>query len=610
MKTNLILISCLALLLVAVGEGSRAQTTTGVIVYAGADHNIRRIAADGTDKRRLTQDGMSDSPAWLPGGGQIAFASLRDGKTVSTPSGTVQLSQIYIMASDGSRPTRISDGTGDDRFPVATADGSRILFLRTHGWGLLKGAPSVVTEIAAMRLDGSGYRAYSVQTLKTGERIDRYPARISADGTKVVFIRQEAANAGGMIELLDVASSQAAPLSVDQDANTPPGSVEYLWPRFDPQGRIVVFRRASAPGSASASLISLDLTGKTVATLARGLMPEALANGFDVNWAGNTLIAARAPEQPGGLRPEEIYLYDLAAGRAAPPLTDGHAPAYIAAAGPPAPVGGATPTPGKPLIDTPDPLFYAAWERVDRPVREHIAARSWIWGPVGRAVAQEPYGDGTRLVQYFDKARMELNPAAGEAPAYVTNGLLVVEMLSGRVQVGPTRYETHGPAPFPIGGDADANPAPSYAVLAHIASLNGENKAAPALHTPVTTTLSSGGARGTITFPATERIGYFAPETGHNIPEVFYNFLNQTGKVYVGGGYHDARVLDWISAVGYPITEPYWTRMAIAGKVRNVMVQAYQRQILTYIPDYAPPWNVQFGNVGVQYYAWRYGRLP
>ena len=40
------------------------------------------------------------------------------------------------------------------------------------------------------------------------------------------------------------------------------------------------------------------------------------------------------------------------------------------------------------------------------------------------------------------------------------------------------------------------------------------------------------------------------------------------------------------------------------------MVQAFQRQMLTYIPDYQPPWNVQFGNVGMQYYQWRYGKSP
>jgi hypothetical protein len=62
--------------------------------------------------------------------------------------------------------------------------------------------------------------------------------------------------------------------------------------------------------------------------------------------------------------------------------------------------------------------------------------------------------------------------------------------------------------------------------------------------------------------------------------------------------------------VGYPVTEPYWTRMSIAGQVRNVMVQAFQRQVLTYIPDYQAPWNVQFGNVGMQYYQWRYGKTP
>jgi hypothetical protein len=608
-----------ALLALAGAGWARAQSGPGVIAYSGVDHNIWRIAADGSARRQLTQDGSSDNPAWVPNGSQILFSSLRDQKVISTTEGAITLSQIYRMNSDGSAQTRLSDGSADDRFPEVIASGDRVIFLRNHNWRAGPTGPVRDTDVGSMRLDGTDYRAHGTQVTDQKTRIDRYPARSSSDGTKIVLIRQEQGKSS-QIQVLDVASGRFNTVTLAMDRGAADGTVEYLWPRFDPQGHIVVLRRSFAFGPVDTRLLSLDTSGANVQTLISGLQFESLANGFDVNWPARTLVGARSPELPGGMRPEEIYLFDLAAGTAGRPLDSGHAPAFVSGAGAPAqptataapatPPPGATPGPGGPIISTADPLFYSVWERVDRPVKEGQAVRSWVWGPEAHTSLQEPYGDSTRLVQYFDKARMERNPATDQKPAFVTNGLLVVEMLSGRVQTGPNQYETRSPATIAIGGDGAGNPAPSYAVLARVSSLLGENKAPSAMRSPVTTTLSADGAKGAITFPATERIGYYAAETGHNIPDVFFNFLNQSGKVYVRDGYHTGVVLDWVFTVGYPISEPYWTRMSIAGKAQDVMVQAFQRQILTYIPSYQPPWNVQFGNVGTQYFQWRYGKMP
>ncbi len=612
--------------LLGVGRSATAQSTAGVVTYAGADHNIWRIGGDGGDRRQLTQDGTSDAPVWLAAGRQIVFQSIRDSRVITVAEGALTLNQIYLMNGDGSAPTRLSDGQSDDKFPTAAADSNRIVLLRNRNWRMQSGNPVRDTEIGSMRLDGSDYRAYGSQVTDARLRIDRYPARQSSDGSRIVLVRK-APGKSDTLQVLDTTSGAFTTLALDQDRSAADGTVEYLWPRFDPQGRIVVLRRSYTYGPVDVALISLDVSGKNVQNLISAMPFEALANGFDVNWATRTVVGARAPQMPGGLNPEEVYLYNLADGNVSAPLDSGHAPSFIAFAPAPLPTAAPpatlppsptrdpnapTPTivPVKPLIDTPDPLFYSVWQRVDRPVKENVAVRSWIWGPLGRAVAQEPYGAGSRLVQYFDKARMELNPAAGDKPAFVTNGLLVVEMMSGRIQTGPASYETRSPATVPIGGDGANNPAPSYATLARISSLAGENRAVTALKQQVTASLSNTGVRGTIPFPATESLSYYAPETGHNIPDVFFNFLNQTGKVYSNGGYSDGTILDWVFTVGYPISEPVWTRMTIAGQPRNVMVQAFQRQILTYIPDYSPPWNVQFGNVGVQYYGWRYGHAP
>src|SRR5689334_22202542 len=86
-----------------------------------------------------------------------------------------------------------------------------------------------------------------------------------------------------------------------------------------------------------------------------------------------------------------------------------------------------------------DPAFQQVWERSDKPVAESRAGgRSWMWGPQPNQALTEPYSrnilGGTRQVQYFDKARMEINDPNGDRNNlyFVTNGRLVVELISGR----------------------------------------------------------------------------------------------------------------------------------------------------------------------------------
>src|SRR5205823_15109357 len=108
------------------------------------------------------------------------------------------------------------------------------------------------------------------------------------------------------------------------------------------------------------------------------------------------------------------------------------------------------------------------WKRTDSLVASHAASRSWFWGPAPNTKGlTEPYAEGKggqRVVQYFDKSRMEINnPDADPNGAfYVTNGLLVVELISGRVQVGDRSYQTRQPAAINVAGDANDTQAPTY----------------------------------------------------------------------------------------------------------------------------------------------------
>jgi hypothetical protein len=56
------------------------------------------------------------------------------------------------------------------------------------------------------------------------------------------------------------------------------------------------------------------------------------------------------------------------------------------------------------------------------------------------------------------------------------------------------------------------------------------------------------------------------------------------------------------------VTEAYWTTIRVGGMPRTVLVQAYQRRVLTYSPTNPEGWKVEMGNVGRHYYSWRYER--
>src|SRR5436305_3780860 len=101
--------------------------------------------------------------------------------------------------------------------------------------------------------------------------------------------------------------------------------------------------------------------------------------------------------------------------------------------------------------------FQNTWTRTDQLVASGAIKRSWYWGPsvtwtTREIYVDDPTGTGSRLVEYFDKSRMEINNPAGDKsnPFYVTNGLLTVELISGRMQIGNNTFEDRKPATINI----------------------------------------------------------------------------------------------------------------------------------------------------------------
>lgn len=266
-----------------------------------------------------------------------------------------------------------------------------------------------------------------------------------------------------------------------------------------------------------------------------------------------------------------------------------------------------------------DPAFQATWERTDGPVASGSLQRAWVWGPEpGRTLTETFAGipGDSHLVQYFDKGRMEINDPNADTndPFYVTNGLLSVELISGLQQTGLNSFNDRGPASINLASDPDDPSAPTYQSFNGVSNLPSaptQRRANSAIGQSVNTAIDRQGR--TQPWPQNHPdysviIAYFEPVTGHNVPDVFWNYLNAQGKIVQNSEEVNGPLFFPTFAVtGYPISEPYWSYVKIEGIYSDALIQAYERRVLTYVPRFQVGYKVQMGNVGQHYYQWRYG---
>lgn len=244
------------------------------------------------------------------------------------------------------------------------------------------------------------------------------------------------------------------------------------------------------------------------------------------------------------------------------------------------------------------------WTNLDGAVHNELESRSWILGTDVWAAGDEAYVDeleGVRDVYYFDKARVEVGANhLLEDLGSVTAGLLVRDMILGEAQIGDDEFLEIGPAEIPLAGDPlefNEN-APTYASLFPVATLDGDNTAAPRFGETIVDTIYLDGSTGqNDRLAGVTTYGSYYPATGHNIATVFEQYFTSLP-------------VSWWEVTGLPITEPYWARVMVSEEPRWVLVQAFERRVLTFTPDNAPEWRVEMGNVGRHYYTWRYGIEP
>ncbi len=264
------------------------------------------------------------------------------------------------------------------------------------------------------------------------------------------------------------------------------------------------------------------------------------------------------------------------------------------------------------------PHFERTWERVDRPVSELLVSRSWLWGPQANTeVVTEEYEEspgGMRDVQYFDKSRMEVNNPAGDpnSPWFVTNGLLVVELMTGQMQTGNNSFEDRAPAEINVAGDAADPNGPTYQTFASLRGLP------PLADDAVITQRVDRDGNVTedaalASYGATAAYHVQVPGIDHQVASPFWEFMNSTGLIYDES--QDAFVegdlfLSPFYATGLPLTEAYWAMVEVGGTPKEVLSQCFERRCLTFTPDNPEGWQVEAGNVGLHYYDWRYQAPP
>lgn len=267
-----------------------------------------------------------------------------------------------------------------------------------------------------------------------------------------------------------------------------------------------------------------------------------------------------------------------------------------------------------PEIQIQNEYFRRTWDRTDKPIADGVVSRTWMWGNPVSGELTESYDEapgGRRVVQYFDKSRMEITYPDGDknSPWYVTNGLLAKDLITGKMQVGDNRFVEKGSAHINVAGDPGTDGV-TYATfnepkfLDPVAQKRDTEVETSVLHPDGSVTTDESLARYGVTYSD------WRPETGHNIPKPFRDFMNSVGPVFEDGQIHNDAIFEsYTYATGLPITEAYWTEVMVGGQPKMVLVQAFERRVLTYTPGNPEGWQVEAGNVGQHYYEWEKGSV-
>ena len=213
--------------------------------------SIKVMEGDGSHVRFLAH---GESPQFRPDGRKVVFTRVRGGG-----------SAIYTLNPNGGRPGLLIH---DGRTPTYSPDGRSVVYEGTTGGNI---------GLVKARADGSRPRQLTVSPVSAPDQdgnrqllfIDSRP-RFSPDGRRIVFLRSDAGQAGGVgdIYLMDANGNHVEQLTPHRRyANN------YADPTFSPDGRMIAFADESSNGRSIMPQIYVmhpDGRGRRPATRSRG----------------------------------------------------------------------------------------------------------------------------------------------------------------------------------------------------------------------------------------------------------------------------------------------------------------------------------------------------
>ncbi len=237
-----------------------------------------------------------------------------------------------------------------------------------------------------------------------------------------------------------------------------------------------------------------------------------------------------------------------------------------------------------------------------------------FWGPLSTASGgiMERYGEDAstgmptrRLVQYFDKGRMELERGN------VTFGALVAEMILGQVGIGNNTIEACPTPAIAIAGDGGAGN-PTYASIVRQHADRFARAAAQVGSYPPEILDAAGQLRMGNTSASLFEYTIYESRAGHNIPRVFADYRDQVNRFRsrTFPGVPDLPQQLFLSGedmLGPPMSEPFAETISVKGVWTPIYVQVFTRRTLIYNAVNPNPLQVEMGDVGRHYYQWRYG---